>query len=360
MQRKCGILCLRKSSVNIGYDVLCSVMSDSVTPWTIARQAPLSMGFPRQEYWSGLPFPSPGALPDPRAEPTSSALAGGFFITAPPGNIGCNYYRSLLSLWWWNPQLFLLLSCRFSVVALKFYREALWTSNLAEKCSVRLGLKPCLHSKLIPSSLLDCVLGHRGRTKGDDSGDGHWSFSTTLLGMSLLVKDLGLLTLTFWIAYSHHFFLSRSSCWLHLLRSLDFLNSLACCPFQVSRSQPRPPLPQYFSLPPLSLFTLSSHWGDWLADSWEHGHLLRSSECRLPSVWNVLSLLNCPANFLSLNTQLWVNCGDFPSLEWGCLRKQSLQDFPGGPVVKRIHLPRQGTWVQSLVRELRSYMLQGN
>ena len=85
MQRKCGILCLRKSSVNIGYDVLCSVMSDSVTPWTIARQAPLSMGFPRQEYWSGLPFPSPGALPDPRAEPTSSALAGGFFTTTPPG-----------------------------------------------------------------------------------------------------------------------------------------------------------------------------------------------------------------------------------------------------------------------------------
>ena len=40
-------------------------MSDSfVTPWTVAHQAPLSMGFPRQEYWSGLPFPSPGDLPD--------------------------------------------------------------------------------------------------------------------------------------------------------------------------------------------------------------------------------------------------------------------------------------------------------
>ena len=36
-----------------------------VTPWTVARQAPLFMGFPRQEYWSGLPFPSPGNLPDP-------------------------------------------------------------------------------------------------------------------------------------------------------------------------------------------------------------------------------------------------------------------------------------------------------
>ena len=55
------------------------VMSDPfVTPWTVAYQAPLSMGFPRQEYWSWLPFPSPGDLPDPGIEPTS-ALAGGFF-----------------------------------------------------------------------------------------------------------------------------------------------------------------------------------------------------------------------------------------------------------------------------------------
>ena len=45
-----------------------------VTPWTIAYQAPLSMGFPRQECWSGLPFPSPGDLPDPGIEPGSPAL----------------------------------------------------------------------------------------------------------------------------------------------------------------------------------------------------------------------------------------------------------------------------------------------
>ena len=43
-------------------------------PWTIAHQAPLSIGFPRQEYWSGLPFPSPGHLPDPGVEPGSPAL----------------------------------------------------------------------------------------------------------------------------------------------------------------------------------------------------------------------------------------------------------------------------------------------
>ena len=48
-------------------------------------QAPLSMGFPRQEYWSGLQFPSPGDLSDPGIEPVSPALAGGFFTTESPG-----------------------------------------------------------------------------------------------------------------------------------------------------------------------------------------------------------------------------------------------------------------------------------
>ena len=56
-----------------------------VTPWTVAHQSPLSMGFSRQQYWSGLPCPPPGDLPDPRIEPVSlksPALAGGFFITS--------------------------------------------------------------------------------------------------------------------------------------------------------------------------------------------------------------------------------------------------------------------------------------
>ena len=56
-----------------------------VTPWTVAHQAPLSMGFPRQEYWSELPFPSPGDLPDPGIEPASPALASGFSTIEPPG-----------------------------------------------------------------------------------------------------------------------------------------------------------------------------------------------------------------------------------------------------------------------------------
>ena len=60
------------------------------TPWTVACQVPLSMGFSGREYWSGLPFPLPGDLLDPRMEPTSlasPALAGSFFTTAPPGKI---------------------------------------------------------------------------------------------------------------------------------------------------------------------------------------------------------------------------------------------------------------------------------
>ena len=48
------------------------------TPWTVARQAPLSVGFPRQEYWGVLPFPSPGDLPHPRIKPAFPALAGRF------------------------------------------------------------------------------------------------------------------------------------------------------------------------------------------------------------------------------------------------------------------------------------------
>ena len=62
------------------------IVSDSfVTPWTVARQTPLSMGFPRQEYWSRLPVPSPGDIPDPGIKPASPALEGGFFTTEPPG-----------------------------------------------------------------------------------------------------------------------------------------------------------------------------------------------------------------------------------------------------------------------------------
>ena len=63
-------------------------------PWTVACLAPLSIGFYRQEYWSGLPFPPPGDLSDPRIEPTCleyPALADGFFTTVPPGKPHVRY-----------------------------------------------------------------------------------------------------------------------------------------------------------------------------------------------------------------------------------------------------------------------------
>ena len=58
-----------------------------MTPWTVAHQAPLSMGFSRQEYWSGLPFPSPGDLPNPDIEPGSSGLQADSLPSEPNNSI---------------------------------------------------------------------------------------------------------------------------------------------------------------------------------------------------------------------------------------------------------------------------------
>ena len=59
----------------------------SVTPWTGARQAPLSVGVSRQEYWSGLPFPSPGDLPNPGIKPGSPALQADALTSELPGKL---------------------------------------------------------------------------------------------------------------------------------------------------------------------------------------------------------------------------------------------------------------------------------
>ena len=65
------------------------------TPRTVARQAPLSMGFSRQEYWSGLPFPSPGDLPNPGIEPGSPALQADALSSESPGNQDNSYEKRL-------------------------------------------------------------------------------------------------------------------------------------------------------------------------------------------------------------------------------------------------------------------------
>ena len=86
-------------------NVLTCVLSPSLvydscaTPWTVARQAPLSMGFPRQEHWSGLPFPPPEDLPNPDNESASPTLAGRLFTMEPPGKCTCvTGYGSMFSL----------------------------------------------------------------------------------------------------------------------------------------------------------------------------------------------------------------------------------------------------------------------
>ena len=68
------------------------------TPWTVAYQAPLSVGFSRQEYWSGLPFPSPGDLPNPGIEPRSPALRADTLPSEPPGK---PYHTYLWVVWSW-------------------------------------------------------------------------------------------------------------------------------------------------------------------------------------------------------------------------------------------------------------------
>ena len=68
------------------------------TPWTATCQASQSMGFPRQEYWSGLPFPPPRDLPDPGIKPMSPALAGEFFTTELPAAAAAKSLQSCLTL----------------------------------------------------------------------------------------------------------------------------------------------------------------------------------------------------------------------------------------------------------------------
>ena len=102
----------------------CSIVSDSFWPWTVAHQVPLSMKFSRPEYWSGLPFPSPGDLPDPGLELASlmsPALAGIFFSTNPWQQIIANHimvyhspsFARKTRLTSWRPELrlFFLLQC---------------------------------------------------------------------------------------------------------------------------------------------------------------------------------------------------------------------------------------------------------
>ena len=74
------------------------VTQSLATPWTAAYQALPSMGFSRQEYWSGLPFPSPGDLPNPGIEPMSPTLQADFLPAEPQGSYN-SHFLNVISLW---------------------------------------------------------------------------------------------------------------------------------------------------------------------------------------------------------------------------------------------------------------------
>ena len=90
-----------KEAPTLGLAVACEVKSLSrvrlfVTPWTVAYQAPPSMGFSRQEYWSGLPFPSPGDLPNPGIEPRSPAFQADALTSKTAFDLGSSPLFTLL------------------------------------------------------------------------------------------------------------------------------------------------------------------------------------------------------------------------------------------------------------------------
>ena len=70
-------------------------MSNSVTPWTVSRQVPLSVGFPRQEYWRGLPFTSPWDLPNPGIQLRSPVLQADSLPSVPPAKLTFAYVLSM-------------------------------------------------------------------------------------------------------------------------------------------------------------------------------------------------------------------------------------------------------------------------
>ena len=80
-------LVARKLRKNMYIVKLLSRVRLFATLWTVAHQAPLSMGFSRQEYWNALPFPSPGDLPDPGIRPRSPALQANALTSEPPGKL---------------------------------------------------------------------------------------------------------------------------------------------------------------------------------------------------------------------------------------------------------------------------------
>ena len=104
----CTRRALTPADTNISVSDVLSRVWLFAAPWTVACQAPLSVEFCRQEYWSGLPLPTPEDLPDPGIEPSSlksPALVGGFFITSATWEAPSVSYRCSLFLGLWPPRI---------------------------------------------------------------------------------------------------------------------------------------------------------------------------------------------------------------------------------------------------------------
>ena len=146
---------------------VCSATSDlsnSATPWTVAHQAPLSMGFSRQEYWRGLPCPPPWDLPNPGIEPRSlmsPALAGQFFTTSATGEALYMHISSVQSL------------SRVQLFATP------WAAARQASLSIVLFVKP--YSNSIPFKFLSCIMILE--TRG-------LSFSYTALTFEIILANL--------------------------------------------------------------------------------------------------------------------------------------------------------------------------
>jgi len=93
-----------------------------LTPWTVARQAPLFMKFSRQEYWSGLPFPTPGDLPYPGIKPQSLVSVGRFFTTVPPYSLIVFKYNVTNTIYYRNITCLLLLRVWILQSSLKYFQ----------------------------------------------------------------------------------------------------------------------------------------------------------------------------------------------------------------------------------------------
>ena len=136
------------------------------TPWTVAYQAPLSMGFSRHEYWSGVPFPSPGDLPDPGIEPRSATLQADTLPSEPPGKFRihnkapyCHQVECLPISFSDLSTLTLKMIFRSWGAMLEGLSDHLWHCLLyKEETGAKSGANPCLRSCTSEVAVMGLVL----------------------------------------------------------------------------------------------------------------------------------------------------------------------------------------------------------